>query len=304
MKPRTIKLLGVQAGRGGRLGGAEDGPYVLRERGLVYRLHRLGHDVDDLGDIPGAHETRYSLAASEGVNHLPNVLQVNRHTHACVLGTLRKSPRSFLLVIGGDHSLAIGTLAGLSDSCKRLGLIWLDAHADFNTPETSPTGNVHGMSLAVACGYGHRDLRMIADVDPLVEEDDVYLLGLRDVDQGEWDNLAETRVRRMTMDEWRAGGITQTVLAAARDLARTCDHVHMSFDIDVIDPTYVRATGTPVPGGLSADEACALLAELSAAELITSAEFVEYNPLLDSDGTTNELTLRLIDTLMATGSGS
>ncbi|MBW7904121.1 MAG: arginase [Phycisphaerae bacterium] len=298
MSPRTIKLLGIQAGRGAARPGAEDGPYVLRERGLVQQLIRAGHSVEDLGDIPGEFETRFASAPPGPVNHLRNVLQVNRHTHACVLGTRRKAPGAFLLVVGGDHSLAIGTLAGLSDACRRLGLLWIDAHADFNDPATSPSGNIHGMSLAVACGNGHRDLLLISDYNPMVDEQDVYLLGPRIFDVGERENLAASRVHLLGTDEWRARGIVDAALSAARDLAAGCDHLHVSFDIDVLDPAFVPGTGTPVPGGITADEARVLLAALGRQGLVASAEFVEYNPSLDQDGRTGGLVLELIAALL------
>jgi arginase len=300
MAGKAIKLLGIQAGTGGRMPGAQDGPWQLREAGLVERLARLGHSVDDLGDIPGIHATTERMHPDGGVNHLPSVLQVNRHTHACVLGTMRKSPTGFLLVVGGDHSLAIGTLAGLSDACERLGVLWIDAHADFNTPASSPTGNVHGMSLAIACGLGHRDLRSIADRDPMIEEDDVFLLGARDIDDAERDNLRESRVHLLEMADWRCQGLASVAREACHTLAQRCDRLHLSFDIDVLDPLHVPGTGTPVPGGLSAAEAHELLAALGRLNLLHSAEFVEYNPELDTDGRTGELTLSLIEAFLAT----
>lgn len=298
MPAKKIKLLGIEAGQGGRRMGAQDGPWVLRELGIVQRLVDQGHQVEDLGDIPGIHATRYSTTVDASLNNLPVILQINRHTHACVLGTMRKTPDAFLLVVGGDHSLAIGTLAGLADACKRLGILWIDAHADFNDPGSSPSGNIHGMSLAVACGIGNRDLRNIADRDPMVEERDVYLLGVRDIDEGEQENLDEAAVTVLTVKGWRKAGLVQTILDAASELRTRCDHVHLSFDIDVLDPSVAPATGTPVPDGLSADEAKQVLTALRDGGLINSAEFVEYNPELDQDDRTGKLTLDLITTFL------
>lgn len=297
MKP-TIQLLGIQAGRGAPVPGAEDGPYVLRELGLVERLTSAGLKVDDLGDIPGVHETRFVRARAENINFFGNVVQVNRHTHACVLGTRRKSPEGFLLVVGGDHSLAIGTLAGLSDSCRRLGIIWIDAHADFNTPTSSPSGNLHGMSLAVACGRGHPALRQIADRDPMVDEADVYLLGCRDIDPPEEELLADSGVKLLRQSEWRGQGLVETVVKAARELVSRCDHVHLSFDVDVLDPAGGLGTGTPVPGGILETEARHVLEELGKTGCIHSAEFVEYNPELDPNNRTGTIVLELIQTLL------
>lgn len=300
MRETTIKILGVQCGAGGAQAGSEDGPFVLRQKGVVQRLAGLGHQVEDMGDVPGVYQTRFAISAGGNVNKLPRILLVNRHTHACVLGMRRKDPQAFLLVIGGDHSLAIGTLAGLSDSCNRLGILWIDAHADFNTPESSPSGNLHGMPLAVACGKGPRDLRHIADRDPMVRETDVIIIGCRDIDRDERANLNESAVTLIEMDAWRQRGLAATVLDAAQQLASRCDHVHLSFDIDVLDPEVAPGTGTPVAGGLTAAEGLELLAALAQSNLIHSAEFVEYNPKLDPDGRTCKTVIDLVEALLNT----
>lgn len=298
MHARAIKLLGVEAGTGGRVPGAQDGPWVLREKGLVERLSAFGHSIEDLGDIPGVYETDDTIGPAAGLHNLRVILQCNRHTHACVLGTMRKTPHCFMLVVGGDHSLAIGTLAGLADSCERLGLIWIDAHADFNTPSTSPSGNIHGMSLAVACGEGHRDLRLIADRDPMVREEDVFLFGVRDIDKEERESLSASHVHAMTVEQWRRAGLVAAVMCACDALEARCDQIHLSFDIDVLDPTFAPATGTPVPGGLTPEEARDVLAAIGRRGKIDSAEFVEYNPELDPEGKTGDLTLSLIEALL------
>ncbi len=294
MQPKRVKLLGIQSGLGAGTAGAQRGPTALRARGLVDRLREQGHHVEDLGDIPGVHQTRYAASTDTFIKNLPNVLQVNRHTHAAVLGTRRRHPDDFLLIVGGDHSIAIGTLAGLADSCERLGLLWIDAHADFNTPETSPSGNIHGMSLAVACGYGVLDLRRIATCRPFLREEDAYLYGVRDIDEREGELLAGSAVNVLTAEEFRAAGVARATVAAAEALATRCDHIHVSFDIDSLDASEVPGTGTPVPGGLTGNEAEELLWGLSQRDLIHSIEFVEYNPTLDQDERTADVTLRLI----------
>jgi arginase len=202
------------------------------------------------------------------------------------------------LVVGGDHSLAIGTLAGLSDACDRLGLIWIDAHADFNTPASSPSGNIHGMALAVACGQGHRELRMIADRDPMVAEEDVYLLGTRDIDAEEAEALATSGVVHVPMAAFRAADARAVVRAACGALAARCDHVHLSFDIDVLDPGEVPASGTPVAGGLSLAEAEGVIREIGGGGCVRSAEFVEYNPTLDRGALSGKAVIRLIAALV------
>jgi arginase len=292
-------LVGVLAGAGGRTLGAEEGPAVLRELGLIRRLTDVGMMVEDLGNIPGVHETLLALDRGGSVRALHNVLQVNRHTHDCVLGARRRDPGAFLLIIGGDHSLAIGALSGLSDACRRLGILWLDAHADFNTPATSPSGNIHGMGLAIACGLGHVDLRLVGDCDPMVEPKDVILFGARDLDTGERELLAESQVRLVSVEELRRRGVAEAMREAAEQLNASCDHVHLSFDVDVMDAAFVRGTGTPAPGGLTPDEARAALLALASTGHVASAEFVEYNPSLDPDGSTGRLTLDLMVEFLA-----
>jgi arginase len=298
----SVQILGVAAGGGAGTIGAERGPDALRTRGLVARLEQLGLNVNDLGDVPGFYEASDAPSGADYlVRNLPNIVQVNRHTHAAVLNARRQQPDSFLLIVGGDHSLAIGTLGGLSDSCRRLGLIWVDAHPDLNTPETSPSGNIHGMSLAVARDMGLRSLREIATSYPMIEDEDIWMLAIRDIDPGEQEEIDSSAMHAFTADELRSAGVVETVTKACRSLAEVCDHVHLSFDIDSLDADLVPGTGTPVPGGLTFDEASALLATLRSFGLPHSAEFVEYNPQLDPSGETGERTLRLIETLLRQG---
>lgn len=299
MSPRQIQLLGIAAGRGAGTRGVEDGPAALRKLGLVEALHAAGHKVDDMGDISDASPTEPQSPAFN-VHDLGNVLQVNRHTHACIVGARRRLPESFLMTVGGDHSMAIGSLAGLADTSERLGLLWIDAHGDFNTPETSPSGNAHGMCVAVACGYGHLELRGIADHDPFLAESDVFMFGVRDLDVEERRMLDQTEVTLFDMPSWREKGVSEAVLEAAEALSARCDHVHMSFDIDVLDASHVPGTGTPVGGGLAVEEALALLSALSERDCLASAEFVEYNPHLDPTGGTGRVTMQLIEAFART----
>jgi arginase len=299
MYAQHVQLLGIAAGRGAGRAGAEDGPRRLRELGIVGRLSQYGHRVEDLGDIPGI-QSGVAGRAAVAVNSLHAVMRVNQHTHDCVLGMRRQSPLSFPLIVGGDHSLAVGTLAGLADACERLGILWIDAHGDFNTPRLSPSGNAHGMSLALACGHGYLEFRQIGGRDPVVDEGDVFVLGVRDLDAGERSFLETTRVQLFEMPAWRDAGLVEQVVTAAQTLAARCDHVHLSFDIDVLDAPLVPGTGTPVAGGLSLAEAQAVLNALSNLNVLASAEFVEYNPHLDETGTTGPRALELISTLLST----
>ncbi len=296
MRSRAVKLLGVAAGGGASRPGAEGGPQALRELGLITRLERCGHILTDLGDIRGAYESDQTQPSFD-INAFPNIVAVNRHVRDAVFSLMRTDGGAFPLIIGGDHSLAIGVLAGLADASGRLGVVWIDAHADFNTPLSSPSGNAHGMSLAVACGRGHFELRDIADKDPMVREEDAVILGARELDDGEVAALAASRVTVHDMASWRAAGVIAETLRLVDRLAHDCDHVHLSFDVDAIDAAAAPGTGTPVDGGLTPDEARALFTALSQQDKLHSIEFVEFNPSLDEDGRTGTLAIELLETL-------
>jgi len=293
-----IQLLGIAAGAGAGTRGAETGPDSLRELGLVARLEGGGRTVNDLGNVPGDQTTDHAVGQGRSVHAFHNVLQFNRHTHAAVLNSLRNSGGAFLLIVGGDHSLAIGTLGGLADHAKRLGVLWIDAHADFNTPATSPSGNIHGMSLATACGSGQPDLKRIAARDPMIAEADVHLFGVRDVDPGEQRTLDQSDVHVLDAAQWRSAGMLESVCAACDDLAARCDHIHLSFDIDVLDAKFVPGTGTRIADGITPAEAREVLSALGKRGVLSSAEFVEYNPTIDIEQRTGKLTVDLIEALL------
>jgi arginase len=205
------------------------------------------------------------------------------------------------LVLGGDHALSIGSIAGAAAACERLGVLWIDTHPDLNTPETTPSGNIHGMSMAVALGYGDRALATIAGAAPKVRPADVTMIGLRDLDPGEEAFLAREAVRVYPMAAIDGiGGFVATIARAAEELvASGVDAVHLSFDLDVLDPSCFTATSTPVPGGLIVREALAGLRFLRESALpICSVDWVELNPLLDTRGASTEVAIRLLKALL------
>ncbi len=205
------------------------------------------------------------------------------------------------LSLGGDHALSIGSIAGAAGACKRLGVLWIDTHADLNTPETSPSGNIHGMPMAVALGRGDRALTTIAGAAPKVRPEDVTMIGLRDLDAGEEVFLAAQPVRVYPMAQIDArGGFAATVAQALDGLvASGVDAIHLSFDLDVLDPSCFSATSTPVPGGLIVREALAGLRLLRESPLpIRSVDWVELNPLLDTRGASTGVAIRLLKGLL------
>lgn len=205
------------------------------------------------------------------------------------------------LVLGGDHALSIGSIAGAAAAGSRLGVLWIDTHADLNTPETTPSGNIHGMPMAVSLGYGDRALTTVAGAAPKVRPEDVVMVGLRDLDPGEEAFLARhpLRVYRMAQIDALGGFATVITRAIAELAARGVDAVHLSFDLDVLDPSCFTATSTPAPGGLIVREALAGLRLLRESALpIRSVDWVELNPLLDTRGASTEVAIRLLGELL------
>ena len=201
-------------------------------------------------------------------------------------------------MLGGDHSIAIGTLAGLSDKYSNLGVIWYDAHADLNTAETSPSGNIHGMPLAVSIGLGHEDLVNLYSKKQKVKPENVIIIGARSVDPGERELIKEQGIKVYTMHEIDRDGMTAVMKDAIAYLhSRNVDGVHLSLDLDGLDPLYTPGVGTPVPGGISYRESHLAMEMLEDSGLITSAEFVEVNPILDEKNKTADVAVGLMGSL-------
>jgi arginase len=202
------------------------------------------------------------------------------------------------VLLGGDHSISIGTVSGVANVAEtgRTGILWLDAHADFNTPETSPSGNVHGMPLAVLTGHGHPDLVNIGG-GGAVRAEDVAIVGLRSVDREEREFLARAGVNVYTMKDIDAYGVASVLRSALKDLSHL-DRVHLSFDLDVVDPEIAPGVGTPVRGGLTYREAHLVMELINEAAAVASLDIVEINPILDTKNGTAELAVELIGSLM------
>ena len=204
----------------------------------------------------------------------------------------------FPLILGGDHSIAIGTLAGLGDRYENLGVIWYDAHSDINTGETSPSGNIHGMPLAVSIGLGHEKLVNIRGFAPKIKPENVVIIGARSIDPGEREIIKEQGIKVFTMHDIDKLGMTEIMDQTMWYLKdREVDGVHLSLDLDGIDPIYTPGVGTPVPGGISYRESHLAMEMLFTFDMITSAEFVEVNPILDEKNKTADVAVALIGSL-------
>jgi arginase len=291
-----IEIVGAPEDLGQNKRGVDMGPSAIRVAGVAERLRALGHHVVDSGDIVCS-----DMASGEpGDPRLRWIDEVVRDTEA-LADEVERAMRAghFPLVLGGDNSVSIGTMAGVARVEPRQGLIWVDAHADFNTPETSPSGNIHGMPVAAIVGDGDSRLCSVGGVSPKALESNLVWIALRDVDPEERERVRASSGTAFTMREVDEIGLREIIEETVRiTTAGGVDHVHLCFDMDSIDPRHAPGTGTPVIGGLTYREAHLIMEELSDSGIITSADFVEVNPALDQRNRTAELAVELICSLM------
>jgi arginase len=295
MNNLNISLIGVPMDLGQNRRGVDMGPSAIRYAGVVERLQDIGHAVTDEGNIQIAAAEK---AASPDTN-LKNLKEVT-DASAALANKIHDVMENgqFPLILGGDHSIAIGTLAGLGDRYENLGVIWYDAHSDINTGETSPSGNIHGMPLAVSIGLGHEKLVNIRGFAPKIKPENVVIIGARSIDPGERKIIKEQGIKVFTMHDIDKLGMTEIMDQTMWYLKdREVDGVHLSLDLDGIDPIYTPGVGTPVPGGISYRESHLAMEMLFTSDMITSAEFVEVNPILDEKNKTADVAVALIGSL-------
>ena len=293
---QTVRVLGVPMDLGADRRGVDMGPSAIRYAGLADHLERIGQPCVDGGDIAVPRpEERDPDSDGFGVGHAKYVTEtreVCEDVATAVSATVEDG--EFPLVLGGDHSIAIGTAAGVASE-RNTGLVWFDAHGDFNTPETTPSGNVHGMSLAAILGTGP-----FADIawahTPRVDPSNVALVGIRDLDPGERELIRDSPVSAYTMADIDERGITDVVEAAVDVATEGVEQVHVSFDMDCLDPDEAPGVGTPVRGGISYREAHAAMELLHshAGPRLCSFELVEVNPILDQHNRTAELACEIV----------
>lgn len=294
MNKLNISIIGVPMDLGQNRRGVDMGPSAIRYAGVVERLQDIGHSVDDAGDIVIG---RREISQNTKLRNLEEVIAANTLLANRVHDIIGEG--NFPIVLGGDHSIAIGTLAGLADSYDNLGVIWYDAHADLNTAETSPSGNIHGMPLAVSIGLGHEELVNIRDFAPKVKPENVVIIGARSVDPGERELIREKGIKVFSMHEIDKLGMSEVMTQTIQYFRdRKVDGVHLSLDLDGLDPLYTPGVGTPVAGGISYRESHLAMEMLYASNLITSAEFVEVNPILDEKNKTADVAVGLMGSLL------
>ncbi|MAE28793.1 MAG: arginase [Planctomycetota bacterium] len=296
---RKICVLGVPMDLGGSHRGVDMGPSALRIAGLGERLARLGLDYEDLGNL-AVREVETLEASSPRARFLADIASCCGELRRRVLEILEAG--SFPLVLGGDHSIACGTVAGISDHLaaegggggQALGLIWFDAHGDMNTPETSHSGNVHGMPLAAILGQGPEELLELGLRRPLVNPEQVALVGIRDLDREEARAVRASGVRHFTMRDIDARGIHAVMEEALAVVTSGTAGFHLSFDVDGVDPAVTPGVGTPVPGGTDWRESHLVMELAAESGSLLGLEVVEVNPILDTRNTTAEVAVDLI----------
>jgi arginase len=288
----SISIIGVPMDLGQARRGVDMGPGALRYAGLDDRLRRLGYEVVDCGNI--AIPIRDNLPAEGGMEFLPAVVQACEVMYQA--GQAALAAEQLPLFIGGDHSIAVGTIGGVTHTGPA-GVIWIDAHGDFNTPQSSPSGNLHGMPLAALLGLGAPELVNLGRPGPKLTPADVVLIGVRDLDAGEKVLLRERRLQVYTMREIDERGIA-AVANEALDRLGHLPRIHVSLDMDSLDPIEAPGVGTPVPGGLSYREAHLLMEIIADCTCVGSMDVVEINPILDERNRTAKIALELIASLL------
>ena len=279
---------------GSDIEGVEFGPQKLREKNLHGVLSKY-HKIYDLGDIYVPEENvSNKFFYHPKMKYLKPIIDVNTSLADKVYESI--SSGNFPLILGGDHSLGLGSISGVSKYYKDFAVIWVDAHGDINSYLTTETGNVHGMPLAAAMGIGYESLTNVCFHGTKVKPENVFIIGARDLDPGECELIEEMKLDVYSTSRIHEEGISPILKDILKKIEKLgLKAIHLSFDIDCIDPDYVPGTGTPVKNGMTVGEAKTLLKTLAETKLIKSMDFVELNPKLDRDDTTSDLCIDLLD---------
>lgn len=292
MHKRNIRIIGVPMDLGQNRRGVDMGPSAARYAGLQARLERLGHTVFDEGNVPVPNPEED--VAQTGAKRLKTVTAVNQNIYDIARKCITAD--EFAIFLGGDHSISIGSIAAQSQD-EPLGVIWVDAHGDFNTPESSPSGNIHGMPVAALVGEGPESLVNVGRPGAKLNPRQIVQIGIRDLDDPERERLARSGISVFTMrhvDEMGMASIARQAIDRLRHFSR----IHVSLDMDSLDPDEAPGVGTAVPGGLSYREAHLLMEILGDSGRVQSMDIVEINPILDTMNRTAELAVELAASLL------
>lgn len=293
-KTKAIDIIGAPSTFGQRKLGVDLGPTAIRYAGLISRLKQLDLDVYDKGDIkvPAVNIEKFH-SEQKGLRNYDEIIDVNQKLNKEVSASIENN--RFPLVFGGDHSIAVGSVSAISKHYNNLGVIWYDAHGDLNIPEESPSGNIHGMPLRILTGEGPKELLELNS--NVIKPENIVLIGMRDLDKGERQFIKDHNIKTFTMSDIDKLGIKEVIENTIEYLkSRNVDGVHLSLDVDALDPLETPGTGTRVLGGLSFRESHFALELLHQSHLISSMDLVEVNPLIDSNNHTAEQAVSLVGT--------
>ncbi|HKP47658.1 MAG TPA: arginase [Pyrinomonadaceae bacterium] len=293
--PRSVGIIGVPLAYGASMAGVELGPAALRVARLKRRIGELGYLVRDLGDLP-VEQSPVTPDANDKLKHLAEISAACELLAKTIEGIL--AANELPLVLGGDHSIAIGSLSGFAAHCRSRnrdpGLIWFDAHADMNTPETTPSGNIHGMPLSAVLGYGAPELTQIGGFAPKLDPKFCVHVGARDIDRGERELISRLGLRFITMREIDERGMNACMDEAISIASKASAGYAVTFDVDALDPGDAPGSGTLVRGGLTYREAHLAMEKIAEAGGMRTLEVVEINTALDVNNKTAELGVELI----------
>ena len=296
----NVHILEMPLDFGASRHGSDMGPSAIRLAGIKERLESLGHKTYEHSDIFRAKPQEYEQMGNPKAKYLKPI--VNACTKLAAQVEQLASAGDFPLILGGDHSIVLGSLAGMGavakSNNKRLGVLYVDAHGDFNDTETSPSGNIHGECLAASAGIGLKELTNLYYEGQKVDPKNICFVGCRDLDPGEKILMKKAGVTVFTMSDIERQGFPAIIRQVIVFFKTHADMVHVSFDMDVLDPMFAPGTGIPLPGGLTYREALLLMEEMYSLGLVTSAEIVEVNPILDIRNQTAILAVTLAARLL------
>lgn len=285
------RVIGVPMDLGADRRGVDIGSSAIRYAGLNDQLLRLGYEVHDVGNIVVPQPESQPIGNTR-LKYLEPILKVSEELADIVTSALET--KEFPLVLGGDHSIALGSITGVTRVYKDISVIWIDAHADFNTEETTPSGNIHGMILAALAGIGNSQLTDIGGWAPKLDPKKIILVGARELDRGEREFLRAHHVHVFTMSDIDKRGISNVMQEALSLAGKASDGIHLSLDMDALDPVHAPGVGTPVRGGLTYREAHMIMELIAESGHLIGMDVVEVNPILDRENATAMLAVELV----------
>jgi arginase len=286
-----IRVIGAPMDLGADRRGVDIGASAIRYAGLNDHLRHLGYSVNDIGNIVVPQPESQPIG-DPGLKYLAPIVQVSEELARAVSAALRDG--EFPLILGGDHSIALGSITGVARVHQDIGVLWVDAHGDFNIPETTPSGNIHGMVLSALAGLGHPSLTGIGGWSPKINTETIAIVGARDLDPQEKVLLREQQIHVFTMTDIDRRGMSEVMQEAVKIASQANHGIHLSLDMDSIDPREAPGVGTPVRGGLTYREAHLAMEVVSSSGRLISMDAVEVNPILDRENATALLAVELI----------